>query len=118
MAYSTEPLRARICLNLLAADALEAAVVQNALNGLAVGGRAVVDGVDHRERGLALAQVAGHGLAQNLFGGRQVEHVIDNLEGQADSPAIGGQARLLASEAPASTAPRRIETEKRQAVLR
>src|ERR1039458_6740656 len=29
------------CLNLLSADALEAAVVQNPLNGLAVGGRAV-----------------------------------------------------------------------------
>jgi hypothetical protein len=55
----------------------------------------VVDGVDHRERGLALAQIAGHGLAQNLFGSRQVEHVVDNLEGQADSAAIGGQARLL-----------------------
>src|ERR1035437_2506840 len=45
-------------LDLLAGDALEAAVVQNSLNGLAVGGGAVVGGVDHGPGGLGFAQGA------------------------------------------------------------
>ena len=81
--------------------------------------RSVVDGVNHRKRRLAFAQIAGHGLAQHFFSRRQVEHVIDNLECQADGRGRMLRARLLAaSVAPASTAPSRMETENRQAVLR
>ena len=51
--------------------------------------------------GLAFAQIAGHGLAQNFFGGGEVEHVVDDLESQADGAAVGGELASWASVAPA-----------------
>ena len=104
---------------LLAADVLKAAIVEHPLDRLPLAGGAVIDGVDDGERGLAFAQIAGDRLAQDLFGRGQIENVIDNLEGEADRAAIGCKVVLpAASVAPASTAPRRMETENRQAVLR
>ncbi len=45
----------------------EAAVGQHRAYGLAVGSRPALQRVDHRQRRLALTQVAGDGLAQDLF---------------------------------------------------
>src|SRR5947209_5278996 len=43
----------------------------------------------------AFAQVAGHGLAEHVFGGGEVEHVINNLEGHSQVAAIFAEAVLF-----------------------
>ncbi|MCK7529411.1 MAG: hypothetical protein MZV64_73610 [Ignavibacteriales bacterium] len=39
---------------------------------------------DHRQRDLAFAQVAGHGLSERLHRAGEVEQVVDQLEGDAE----------------------------------
>ncbi len=53
-------------------------------------GRAMFQRVQYRHGGFAFAQIAGDGLAQHLFGGREVEHVIDDLKGHAQVATVLG----------------------------
>jgi hypothetical protein len=72
----------------------KAAIFEHALDDFAVGGRAVLE--EWMTAGwLAFAQVAGDGLAQHFFGRGQVEHVVDDLEGQADGAAVAARLRLF-----------------------
>ena len=69
-------------------DAVEAAVGEDGADGFAVGSGAALEGVDDGERGLAFAEVAGDGLAEDVFGGGEVEDVVDDLEGEAEVAAV------------------------------
>src|SRR5579863_8169326 len=55
-------------------------------NLLAFGRRRVLQRVDQRESDLALLQISADGLAQGLFAGSEVEHVVDQLERHAEVP--------------------------------
>ncbi len=56
---------------------------------------AALQRMQHGHRRFAFAQIAGDGLAQHFFRGRQVEHVIDDLEGHAEIASVLGQAMLI-----------------------
>src|SRR5579864_116212 len=51
--------------------------------------------MDHRHRRLALAQIAGDGLTQHVFGRGQIEHIIDNLKRHAQVVSVAAQSRFL-----------------------
>ena len=80
--------------NLRVRDAVEAAVGEHRADRFAVGSGAAFERMDDRERGLAFAEVAGHGLAEDVFGGGEVEHVVDDLEGEAEIAAVFAELRL------------------------
>ena len=80
--------------NLRVRDAGEAAFGEHRADGLAVGPGAALQRVDDGQRRLALAQVAGHRLAQDVFGGGQVQHVVHDLEGQPQVAPILTQQRF------------------------
>ncbi len=61
----------------------------------ALGCSAMLQRVQHRPGRLALAQIAGHRLAQHFFGGGQVEHIIDNLKRHTEISAVVGQLLLI-----------------------
>jgi len=69
-------------------DAVEAAVGEDGADGFAVGTGASLEGVDDGEGGFTFAEVAGYGLAEDVFGGGEVEDVVDDLEGQAKVAAV------------------------------
>ena len=69
-------------------DAVEATVGEHGADGFAVGSGAALEGVDDGEGGLAFAQVARDRFAENLFGRRQVEHIVDDLERQAEVASV------------------------------
>ncbi len=104
-------------------DAVEAAVGEDGADGFAVGSGAALEGVDDGEGGLAFAEVGGYGLAEDLFGGGEVEDVVDDLEGEAEVAAVFaelgfdlvGVAEVVLG---VMAAPSCMETLKRQAVLR
>src|ERR1700679_1990705 len=70
-------------LNLLPGDVLKAAIVEHALNELALRGGSLIPCVNDGQRRFALAQVACDGLAENFFGCGQVENIVHDLEGEA-----------------------------------
>ena len=79
--------------DVLVSDAVEGALLEDGLNlGSAPSVGAVLEGVDDGEGGFAFAQVAGDGLAEDDFGGGEVEDVIGDLEGHADGAAVFAQA--------------------------
>jgi hypothetical protein len=51
--------------------------------------------MDHRHGCLALAQVAGHGLAQYIFRRGEVEYIVDNLKRHAEVVSVLAQSRFL-----------------------
>src|SRR5579862_9078792 len=53
--------------------------------------------MDDGQRDLALAQVAGHRLAQYVFGGGQVEDIIGDLKGHSQTAAVFRQTLFLLS---------------------
>ena len=73
-------------------DLVEAAVGEDGADGFAVGSGAALEGVDDGEGGLAFAEVAGYRFAEDVFGGGEVEHVVDDLEGEAGFLAEGAEA--------------------------
>ena len=73
--------------NLVAADGAEGAFGEHGADGFAVGAGASLERVDDGQCGLAFAQVVGDGL-EDLFGGGEVEDVIDDLESEADGAAV------------------------------
>jgi len=52
-------------------------------NSQTIGARPAFQRMDHRQRSLAFAQVAGHRFAENIFSGRKVKHVVYNLKREA-----------------------------------
>ena len=70
------------------ADGAEAAFGEHGADGFAVGAGASLERVDDGQCGLAFAQVAGGGLAEDLFGGGEVEDIVDDLEGEAEVAAV------------------------------
>jgi hypothetical protein len=77
--------------------------------------------VDDGERGLAFAEVGGDGLAEDVFGGGEVEDVVDDLEGEAEVAAVLAELadrRSRLAVCVEMIAPSCMETLKRQAVLR
>ena len=63
-------------------------------DGFAIRASAAFERVDDGERRLALAQIGGNGLAQHILKRGQVEHVVDDLEGEAEVATILAE-RLL-----------------------
>src|SRR5271166_1924338 len=51
--------------------------------------------MQHRHCRFALAQVAGHGLAQNFFRSGEVQHVVNDLESHAEVAAVFREAMLV-----------------------
>ena len=75
-------------------DAVEAAVGEDGADGFAIGASAALEGVDDGEGGFAFAEVAGYRLAEDVFGGGQVEDIIDDLEGEAEVATVFAKLRL------------------------
>ena len=102
------------------ADATEVTVGENGANGLAIGSGAALESVNDGERCLTLAQVGGDRFAEDVFGGGEVEDIVDDLEGEAEIAAVF--AELLfeqrRTDAEVMAAPSCMETLKRYAVLR
>src|SRR6266849_1997396 len=68
--------------NLRMRNAIEAAISQHGADSFAIGTSPALERMDHSQRGLAFAQIAGHRLAQDIFSSREVKNVIDNLKGK------------------------------------
>ena len=83
-------------------DAGEAAVGEDGADGFAVGAGAALEGVNDGEGGLAFAEVAGDGLAEDVFGGGEVEDVVDDLEGEAEVAAVLAELRFDRTRLPKS----------------
>ena len=75
-------------------DGGEAALAEDGADGFAVGSGATFQGVDDGQGGLALAKVTGDGLAEDVFGGGEVEDVVDDLEGEAEVAAVFAELRF------------------------
>ncbi len=76
-------------------DAVEAAIAEHGFNRAALRRSAVLQRVQHGHRGFAFAQIAGDRLAQHLFRGGEVEHVVNNLKCHAEVAAVVGQPLLV-----------------------
>ncbi len=93
MAYSIEPWRSRIS-RICGVRSRDSKLRsgEHRADGLAIGTGPALQRVDHGKRRLALAQVAGDRLAQDVrSAGRQVKHVVDDLEGEAEVAAVLAQ---------------------------
>ena len=80
--------------NFRVGDAVEAAVCEDGANGLAIGAGAALERMDDGEGGFAFAEVGGDGFAEDIFGGGEVEDVIDDLEGEAEVAAVLAHAEF------------------------
>ncbi len=74
--------------NLSVGDAVEAAIGQDGADGFAIRTGSAFKRVDNSEGGLALAEVAGDGLAEDVFDGGEIEDIIDDLEGETKIAAV------------------------------
>src|SRR3546814_9788944 len=70
-------------------------VLQAAAPERPLGGVAALQGEHHRQGDLAVAEIVAHRLAELRLQGRVVEHVVDELEGDAEAAAEALQRRLL-----------------------
>src|SRR5260370_39059472 len=75
-------------------DAVEAAIRQHGANSFSVRTSPALERMDHSQRRLAFAQVAGNRLAQHIFSGRKVKDVIDNLKREPKIPSIFAKLSL------------------------
>ena len=75
-------------------DGREAALGEHGADGFAIGARSALEGVDDGQCGFAFAEVAGDGLAEDVFGGGEVEDVVDDLEGEAEVAAVLAELRF------------------------
>jgi len=73
--------------------------------------RAPLQRMDDRHGHLALAQVAGHRLAQYALRCRQVQHIVDNLEGHSQVVTVLPELLFLLRGGAAQYAPIRMDTE-------
>ena len=48
--------------------------------------------VDQWQRDFAFAQIIAHGLAEHLFAGGEIEHIVHKLEGHAEVPGEVAEA--------------------------
>ena len=69
-------------------DAVEATISEDGTDGFSIGAGAALESVDDGKGGFAFAEVAGYRLAEDIFGGGEVEDVVDDLEGQAEVAAV------------------------------
>src|SRR5579859_3000261 len=76
-------------------DGDEGAFAQYGFNQLAFFRGTTLQGMDDRHGHLPLAQVAGYGLAENFFGGGEVQDIIHDLEGHAQAASEFPDALLL-----------------------
>ena len=69
-------------------DAEEASVGEDGADGFAVGSGAALEGVDDGEGGFAFAEIAGDGLAKDVFRGGEVKDIVNDLKGEAEVAAV------------------------------
>src|SRR5208283_1799064 len=60
-------------------DSVEVAVVEHRVNRRLLGWSAMLQRMQNGHRGFAFAQIAGDRLAQHVFRGGEVEHVVNDL---------------------------------------
>src|SRR4051812_44262514 len=77
------------------ADGLERPLLHHRLDAAGLGSGAALQRVDHRHGGFALAQVAGHRFAKDLFRSGEVKNVINDLKSHAEVAAVGLERALL-----------------------
>ena len=76
-------------------DAVEGAIAEDGFDLAALGGGATLERMNDGHGGFAFAQIAGHWLAQDAFGGGEVEDIVDNLEGHAEIASVLAEALFL-----------------------
>jgi hypothetical protein len=74
---------------------VESALAKNGFDSDAFPRRAALQGMNDCHGYFALAQIAGHRLAQNFLRGSEVEHIVDNLESHAEVVAVARYSLLL-----------------------
>ena len=75
--------------------AVEGAVAQDGLDLGAFFRSAALERMDHGHRDFAFAQIAGDGLAEHIFRGGEVEHIVDDLEGHAEVASVLAERGFL-----------------------
>ena len=76
-------------------DAVKCPLLEHSFNLLALTGSAAFKRVDHSHGYFSFAQIAGYGLAENIFGCGKVEHVISDLKRHTEIVSILRQTFFL-----------------------